>query len=364
VFDVDVGALKSDAKTREGINVAVAGAGWYGCHIASALKSQGVEVVVFEKNGDLFSEASGNNQFRLHLGLHYARSAATRHQSRDGYHRFVERYPRLSRPVTDNIYLVPRFESLLDFETYFSIMLASGIAIDRVPLDTMPFLNAAALEGAIRCDERVILTTKAREHFRAKLDGSVRLGEPIEVFSHTASGLVVNGRSFDLLIDATWGALRPARDVYFEPTLLLYYSYRGTGTFPAITLVDGPLASIYPTEWPGMYTLSSVCHTPLARCVSKAEAYSVLARFDSEQVEAKRKLMEDEIRRYVPAFGDLFAFEQPQLAIKTKPHGKSDNRACVVDCQERVISVQSGKIDTIFFATDRILGQVLSTETA
>ena len=361
MFDIEIDAPTPDLSSLQAITVAVAGAGWYGCHIASALKSQGVEVVVFEKNDELFSEASGNNQFRLHLGLHYARSAATRHQSRDGYHRFVERYPRLSRPVNDNIYLVPRFESLIDFETYFSIMLASGISIDRVPLNQMPFLNATAFEGAIRCDERVILTTQAREHFRRKLNGSVRLGERIEDLSRTASGLLVNGRPFDLLIDATWGALHPARDVFFEPTLLLYYRYRGGGTlFPAITLVDGPLASIYPTEWPGLYTLSSVCHTPLARCASKAEAYAVLARFDSEQVQAKRKLMEDEIRAYVPALTDLFEFEGPQFAIKTKPQGRSDNRACTVNCHDRVISVQSGKIDNIFFATDRILGHVLS----
>src|SRR5262249_5801894 len=232
VFDVEVGAVKPDSSTRDEFSVAVAGAGWYGCHIASALKSQGVKGLVFEKNDDLFNEASGNNPYRLHLGLHYARSAATRHQSRDGYHRFVERYPRLSRPVADNIYLVPRFESLIDFETYFSIMLASGIAIDRVPLDTMPFLNAAAFEGAIRCDERVILTSKAREHFRAKLDGVVRLGAPIETFARSTSGVQVNGQSFDLLIDATWGALQPAKDVFFEPTLLLYYRYRGNVPFP------------------------------------------------------------------------------------------------------------------------------------
>ena len=88
------------------MKVAIAGGGWYGCHIASSLKAFDVEVTLFEKNAQLFSEASGNNQYRLHQGLHYARSAGTRHQSRDGYHRFVERYPRLSQSVANNVYLV------------------------------------------------------------------------------------------------------------------------------------------------------------------------------------------------------------------------------------------------------------------
>jgi len=60
------------------MKVAVIGGGWYGCHIAAMLKSHDADVCIIEKNDALFSEASGQNQFRLHMGLHYARSAITR----------------------------------------------------------------------------------------------------------------------------------------------------------------------------------------------------------------------------------------------------------------------------------------------
>ena len=85
-------------------------------------------------------EASGNNQFRLHLGFHYPRHYGTRAQSRDGFMRFVERYPQLSREVNENIYAVPREDSLVDFATYRLIMTSSGIDFREVR-ETSVFLD-------------------------------------------------------------------------------------------------------------------------------------------------------------------------------------------------------------------------------
>lgn len=347
------------------MRVAIAGGGWYGCHIASTLKAHDFDVCLLEKNQHLFSEASGNNQFRLHQGLHYARSAQTRYQSRDGYHRFVERYPRLSRRIENNIYLVPKATSLIDFDTYFSIMLSSGIAIEKVPLASIPGIDPKRFEGAIRCEERVVLTDQSRAYFGQRLNGIVQLGREVERVECRPEAVWVDGERFDLFIDATWGALRSAGeepDVYYEPTLLLYYRLCGGETareFPAVTLVDGALWAIYPTQTPQLYTLSSVTHTPLGRYRSKAEAYSRLATIDEETVARKRHEMEAEVAFYIPSFHDLFEFAGPQFAIKTKPTGLSDNRACGVRFDGRSISVQSGKIDNIFFANERILGHLL-----
>jgi hypothetical protein len=103
-----------------------------------------------------------------------------------------------------------------------------------------------------------------------------------------------------------------------------------------------------------------VTHTPLGRCDTKAQAYAALAAVNIDAVAAKRVAMENEVRPYMSAFHELFEFVGPQLAIKTKPRGMSDNRACGVSIEGRRIAVQSGKIDNIFFATDRILGSLLA----
>lgn len=329
----------------------IIGGGWYGCHIATSLRSLGFDVRVFDGASRLLDSASGNNQFRLHLGFHYARHYGTRMQSRDGFSRFVERYPGLSRAVEDNIYAVSRGDSLIDFLTYKLIMTSSGIEFSEMAAPPPELVN---VEGCLRTPERVLLLAKARSYFRERLDGVLELGHTVGRIEPRGEQVYVDGSSFDFVIDATWGHLtRPPIDLFYEPTLLLYYE--ANGPFPAVTLVDGPLCSVYPTEDPSLYTLSSVTHTPLGRYATSTEARAALAAVTPELVAEKVARMEAEILRYVPTFRDVFRFLGPQLAIKTKPIGSFDDRSCHVFRDGRIFSVMSGKIDTVFFAVERIL---------
>jgi glycine/D-amino acid oxidase-like deaminating enzyme len=66
--------------------VGIIGGGWYGCHVASVLREQGFDVIIYERNSQLFSEGSRWNQFRLHQGFHYARSWNTRIETIRGFH--------------------------------------------------------------------------------------------------------------------------------------------------------------------------------------------------------------------------------------------------------------------------------------
>jgi hypothetical protein len=340
--------------TSMSLSFAIIGGGWYGCHIALSFRALGFNVTVFEQHHRLLHLASGNNQFRLHLGFHYPRHYLTRRQSRDGFSRFVERYPALSRPVGKNIYAVPRGESLIDFLTYKLIMTSSGIEFVELT-STPPIL--ANVEGCLAVPERVLLLDRARRFF------SERLG-PFFVPEHRVESVVngndfdqVDGRRFDFVIDATWGHFgKPPIDLYYEPTILLYYE--AELEFPAVTFVDGPLCAIYPTEDPKLYTLSSVPHTPLGRFDTAAAARNALDSINRDIVARKMLLMEEQISHFVPGFHDVFRFVAPQISIKTKPAGNFDDRSCYVFKTGRVFSVMSGKIDTIFFAVDRILSLI------
>lgn len=336
--------------------IAILGGGWYGCHIASSLMALGFTVRLFEQNDRLLHEASGNNQFRLHLGFHYPRHAGTRIQSRDGFSRFLERYSDLSRPIEENIYAVPRQTSLIDFDTYKLIMTATGIPYQSLETCSMELQN---IDGMMRADERVILIDKARHYFSQHLRHALSLSVKIESIENAEKYVVVNGERFDYMVDATWGHFsRVQIETYFEPTLLLYFE--AEPGIPALTFVDGPLYSIYPTEERTIYTLSSVPHTPLGRYATADEARRVRDAVDSSLVEAKRAAMVEQALENVPSFRDRFRFLGPQIAIKTKPVGNSDDRSCYVGRQGRVFTVMSGKIDTIFFATERILTMIES----
>ncbi len=336
------------------LSFAIIGGGWYGCHIATSFRALGFNVTIFEQHQRLLHGSSGNNQFRLHLGFHYPRHYGTRIQSRDGFSRFVERYPGLSSPVPQNIYAVPKNDSLIDFLTYKLIMTSSGIEFRESP--TLPdFLSN--VEGCLHTPERVLLLEKARQYFTQRLGPFLVTDHRVESIDDRPGGVYVDGRRFDYVVDASWGHfIQPPIDLFFEPTLLLYYE--ANAPFPAVTFVDGPLCSVYPTEDPTLFTLSSVPHTPLGRFNSARDARAVLDRVDTALVTDKARLMEEQIKRYIPAFSDTFRFVGPQLAMKTKPLGSFDDRSCYVYQNGRIFSVMSGKIDTIFFATERILSML------
>lgn len=334
----------------------IVGAGWYGCHIASSFKALGFEVAMFDVESDILMRASGKNQFRLHQGFHYARNYRTRLQSRDGYMRFIERYPTLTDPVETNLYAVPDRDSLIDFLTYRLIMTSSGIEFTEVKPEHYSLANC---NGVLLTEERVMRTDKARAYFRGRLEKNLTLDVKITSVEERDDKVLLNGQEFDYVIDATWGGLIPISvPVFYEPTLLLYYR-SAIGSF-ALTMVDGNLCSIYPTDKLGVFTLSSVTHTPLGRFQTMEGAYHFLSSVNNNIVNEKRRLMEGQIAKYMPDFSDKFDFIGPQLSVKTKIIGSTDDRSCYVNRQGRKFVVMSGKIDTVFYAAESILSMVES----
>lgn len=333
---------------------AVIGAGFYGLHIASRLKALGLEVKVFDKAHDILTFASGNNQFRLHLGFHYARNFRTRQQSRDGYFRFLERYGKLTEVIPENYYMVPQGDSLVDFPTYKLIMMSSGL--DFVEKELPPEITHPC--GSVLTAERVLMIDRARQHFHQHLPDTIHLGEVASVTM--ADGHVeVNGETFDYCIDCTWGHLIPDDKFFFESTILLYYRKRNQAApSRAYTFVDGPLCSLYPTENADIFTLSSVPHTPIGQHSTSAEALHTIASLSSHDINLKRLLMEKQLMRYYPTFLDDYEYVDPQLCVKTKPFGHDDDRSCYVKKYGRLIKCLSGKVDNIFYAAAEVMALI------
>ncbi|QEY32366.1 NAD(P)/FAD-dependent oxidoreductase [Synechococcus sp. RSCCF101] len=333
---------------------AVIGAGFYGLHIATRLKALGLEIRVFEKSDDILTFASGNNQFRLHLGFHYARNFRTRQQSRDGFFRFLERYQQLTEPIPENYYLVPKGDSLIDFSTYKLIMMSSGL--DFVEKEHPVEISYPC--GSVVTAERVLMIDRARQHFYQHLPDTIELGVEATV-SMDDDRVRVNGESFDYCIDCTWGHLMPDKNFFFESTILLYYRKKEAGSLArAYTFVDGPLCSLYPTEKPGIFTLSSVPYTPIAQHGTSDEALHAIATLSSHDINLKRLLMEKQIMRYYPGFLDDYEYLDPQLCVKTKPFGHDDDRSCYVKRYGRLIKCLSGKVDNIFYAAAEVMALI------
>jgi len=332
------------------MRILVIGGGWYGCHLALALVHAGFEVTLAEAEARLFARASGHNQNRLHLGLHYPRSHRTRTQALYGYHHFLSAYPGLSSEVPHNIYAVAAEGSLVDLGTFLQVCEASGI--DTVPVDPES-VGLRNVEGAVACSERLILTDLAREYFRRTLYRHAQTGYAVHHIAKLKNRLAVDGQTYDWVINTTSFAFRAPRNPshWFEPTVL--FIYRTVEPFVGRTIMDGDFVSIFPYQDRAV-SLSSVPLSPQGQFATYAEARNRLDSLTASDLTALRRRMEAQARVFCPAFDDLYSPVGVQLSIKTKMLDAAAARLCMVLQEGREIHVFPGKIDAIFTAEDAV----------
>ncbi len=338
------------------MKIGIVGGGWYGCHLGLVLKRRGFDVEVHEAEADVLQLASVNNQARLHIGYHYPRCAVTRMQTVACFPRFMEAYPTFSKPIENNIYTVSHENSFLDFRTYCQIMAASGL--DFTEVDPAAF-GLKGVDGAIATQERVLDFDEARRFFRKNLGDSLFLNSRISSLVDTGDGVRLNGQKYDIAINCTWCALRTGQvkqNLFFEPTILLYYE--ATEPFyGALTVMDGPCFSVYPYD-DKRYTLSHVACTARGHFASYAEAQAENDRLTAADIDAIRAAMTEEVLKEFPSFADRFRYLSPQLCVKTKYENRRASRDTSVKRHGNVLTVFSGKIDTVFIAEDMVLEQL------
>lgn len=329
----------------------VIGGGIYGCHISLWLRQRGEQVSLYERESSLMSMASGNNQFRLHLGFHYARNSVTRRQSKIGFEFFMSQYSKFTLDSPLNLYVVPRESSLIDYPTYISIFQNESFDFDE--MDPRQFQQLRGIEGAIRVKERIIDVDKIREFFMEVLKGTYSLNSRVDeatIKKWKEEGFFV--------IDCTWGARQSVSDYFYEVTHLVYVQTKEKW-HPAITLVDGPLWSLYPTATQGLFTLSHVTYTPLKVFDKYEDALCFKDNISEDILSINYNKMINKVVKIYPRFSDIFTTVGHQISIKRKPRGLSDPRDCRLESFQNEVRVQSGKIDTLYVLENYLEDKVL-----
>jgi hypothetical protein len=323
----------------------IIGAGWYGCAIAHRLLKRGFQVTIWEKAKEIFSGASSYNQNRLHLGYHYPRCSVTRKESRDGFIKFKQEYPGLSKTVEKNIYAVAE-DSIIDFQTYLAIFQNERYKYDLEPPE---MYGLKGIRGAISVKEEVIDHCAAKKYW-ADLQMPINLNEDLlisngEIYSRKSGARLSNNR--DLIIDCTWGECQPDNDKYFEEWFLsLIIRKKEPLSWGALTVMDGPFFSIYPyceQNDPNLFTLTHV-----ALCPIQGKSIKL-----SEIGEIRNSVLSD-VCRYYPGILDLFDFVDTFVSRKLKPRSRADSRSVGYRSTGNVMNVYAGKIDAVFFAVDTV----------
>src|SRR5271169_557360 len=111
-----------------GARIAVAGAGIYGATAAIRLAEQGHQVRLFDPLG-LLRAASAINQYRVHAGYHYPRSAETIAEIAEARTEFTETFAGAIVRNSRHYYAIPRQHSLTPPDLYESLMDKHGLPL-------------------------------------------------------------------------------------------------------------------------------------------------------------------------------------------------------------------------------------------
>ncbi|EDV22759.1 uncharacterized protein TRIADDRAFT_58655 [Trichoplax adhaerens] len=382
---------KSNNARKE--SIAIIGGGWYGCHLARALSIRGYPVQIFEANDDLFQGASALNTFRLHRGFHYPRSVTTRLQCKEGFEKFVEDYPALSKMQSSAIYAISKdlptsnkgksVKEGIRFNKYKEIMDESGLNYkDIEATDLIKYQN---IEGMVDTNERTIYVDLPREYFRSVLTGlgvDISYNSRVICLQNKDDGKVdvsyytfdkksiasVKNRteSFDYVINCTYNTYKPIKDLSatYESCIQLIYSSKVKNERPfSFSIFDGEFPSIDPFEFyfrphgsssKQFYIMSHVKLTPIKKYSTYSEARQHQSSLSKEEIVGLKDDFEKAFQDYFPDFYRYFSYEGYALSIKSKPNiqkkSEADFRGVITRQEGNIIHVFSGKIDTIFQA--------------
>ena len=333
-------------------NIAVIGAGWFGCHIALKLKKKNYKVVIYEKEKDIFLGASGANQNRLHLGFHYPRSFVTREQSKKGYKLFIKTYPDLSKKVNKNIYAIAKDKkNIIDFKSYLEIIKSSKLFFKKTDPKKIGLKN---IEGAIVCKERLIDLDAAKKFFKKKLNNKIIFKTEIKKIQKNGNYYIIKKKKYDYVINCSWQQFKPNPEweLSYEPCLTFLYKPKYKN-LPSLTIMDGPFYTLY--EWKkGLFNLYSVLDSRIVTTKNLIYAKKILNNLNIANQKMIKTKVENKFNNFYPNFRKNFKFSGYLKSLRTIENTQTHNRELKIKCKNNFIDVLSGKIDHIHLAEKKI----------
>lgn len=334
------------------MRIHIKGGGWYGSHLALALRDEH-SVVLTEVKPALFRGASGSNPARLHRGPHYPRSYKTREACRTHTAMFMKTYGHLTRDIPNNIYAIAAEDSMVDFGTYAQVL---GSEIETLTVHNPAERGLQNVEGAIQVNERHIIIREAREFFTREL-------ADVAVTSWDEEAEI----QADLVIDCTFCQNKPEalRVDRYEPCITVLLEGR---VERAITIMDGPFPSLYPwDEGQNLSSLTSAKYTPLGRYATWREASDRLLGLRSNEIDHQAELMISQMERYFPPLRDLYRRVDCMFGIRAMPKSGADARLVEVTQQDEAdgptrMFIRAGKIDAVFDAEREVRQVILRME--
>ena len=330
------------------MNIAIIGAGFYGCYIASKL-AESHSISIYEKNSKPCLGAITNNQHRLHLGYHYPRCEKTVEQTIKTYNQFISEFKPHVTFIDNNVYAVHE-KSNLNFKDYkrvfdsFSSLNHSVIHKNDRIWDLVK--NKSEFSGALRTREGVLNCRTIRQ----QLIGNIHKSKNIKLFCNATiceNKLFQISKNHDIVINCTYNkpflAVQKTIATKDQACLIAVMKnpkYSNVG----LTIMDGPFCSLYPIK-NEIFSCSSVLYTPIDSDVSQ---YDVKQKLNN--------IINHNKQYFYINNNDLIDY---YYGVKTKIQNDfKDERYSFVSRENNIITVFAGKISSVVESYIEVLNEI------
>ena len=355
-------------------DVVTIGGGFFGCSLALHLKTPKNKVLVLEKENDLMTHASYNNQARVHGGYHYSRSLLTALRSRVNLNDFMEEYGEVVDSSFDKYYAISRAFSKVSARHFYLFCKRIGAEIEKAPPATRKLFDDNLIEDVFKVREYAFDSLKLRAIMRKKLEEAgveFRFLTEAESIKQTGSGIEIaltdlkTGNQSVVatprLFNCAYSHINklhhtsnlPYNPLKHELTEMALIDVPDELHSVGITVMDGPFFSVMPFPSRGLHTLSHVRYTPHVEWHDREGSWRNGHQFlrDNLPQTAFRKMVAD-AQRYVPAIGKSI-YKDSLWEVKTilTASEQDDSRPILFSQNHGGITgytvVMGGKIDNI-----------------
>ena len=357
------------------IKVLIIGGGFYGASIAKHidLNITESEVYIIEKENDLITKASFNNQARIHNGYHYPRSFTTAFRSHQNFSRFCNEWSSCLELCNKSFYAISKINTKTNSIQFERFLKQIGSEYEDANESIKSIFNPDLIESVFSVNEHIFNAIKLRNKLKDLLfKSNVRLllnNEVINIkngFEGRINIEYLNNKKekkyleADFVFNCTYSKLSQFENsinlsnetgLKHEMTEIALVKVPKILEEVSITVLDGPFFSIMPFPIYGNHSLTHVRYTPHFSWNDKKQSMGI-SKFKSKKLESNFEKMILDSQRYLPILKDC-KYEKSLYEIKTTliKNEHDDGRPILIKKDENFkgfYSILGSKFDNIY----------------
>ena len=319
-------------------DILIIGGGFYGMYLANFFSNKKLSVLVLEKENDILTRASQNNQARVHNGYHYPRSITTALQSSLSYPKFVNEFKNCVHDEFDNYYLISNFRSKVTHSYFENICQKIKIPLLKTH-DLDDQINHNNIRSVYKVKEGVFDFKKIKNILLDRIKKN-----KIEIiYNADVENIKKNNKNGDFIVSTSFGEEFKATKVInctysginllhqrikiplinlkHEITETCIVKPKGFFKNKGLTVMCGPFFSTLPfPAFKGRNTFTHVAYTPHYSWNDTLRSYSpeeMLNNFKTGGVRSNWKKMILDASKYITNINDFFDYERSNWEVKT-----------------------------------------------